>query len=112
MDYVFSRIAIAAEQVEDEIREIEENESISDFAPSQYYLDHYPNKPEFACAARLKEEVLKRMREAAKTLRRAEIYARRVEWLTSDDDGYDSFVVRTDNELAKLEASHGIERNE
>lgn len=112
MDYVFSRISIAAEQIEDEIRKIEENESVSDFAPSDYYLKHYPDKPEISCASRVKEEVLKRMREAVKTLRKAEIYARRVEWLTSADDGYESFILRTDEELKKLELSENKENRD
>lgn len=104
MDYIYSRIGIAADEVEEEIRKIEEDDSTEHFAPAKYYLDNYPGKPEFSCAARLKEEVLKRMRDAVKALRKAEIYARRVEWLTSDDDGYENFILRTDKELAEFDA--------
>jgi len=39
--------------------------------------------------------------EAVRALKIAEVYARRVEWLISDDDGYDSFLKRIDEDLAK-----------
>lgn len=112
MDYVYSRICTAAEDVEAAIRDIEEKTALDSFVPQEYYANKYPDRPEFKSAENLRAAVLKRMHDAAATLRKAEVYARRAEWLISDDDGYESFVVRTDNELAKLEASHGIERNE
>ena len=105
MDYAFSKINIAAEDVASYINDIEER-PIENFAPGEYYLEKYPDKPELSCAARVKEEVLKRLRDALMALRKAEVYARRVEWLESDDDGYEAFILRTDKELKKLYESN------
>jgi hypothetical protein len=43
------------------------------------------------------------MMNAYVALRVAEVYARRVEWMKSGDDGYDSFIERTDEDLEELE---------
>lgn len=47
-------------------------------------------------------EVIERFREAVTYLRLAELYAHRVDWLLSGDDGEDSFLRRLDEELKAL----------
>ena len=44
--------------------------------------------------------VIDRMSEAVMALRIAYIYAQRVDWLLSDDDGEESFLRRLDEDLA------------
>lgn len=44
-------------------------------------------------------EVVDRFREAVKALRIAQIYAQRIDYLVSGDDGEDSFMKRLDEEL-------------
>jgi hypothetical protein len=48
-------------------------------------------------------ETIARFREAVRFLRIAEIYAQRVDWLVSCDDGEDSFHKRLADDLAKVE---------
>jgi hypothetical protein len=57
----------------------------------------------------LTDAVIKRLRDALKCVRKAAIYAERVEWLTSGDDGYENFCMNTDEELADCEKHGGVE---
>ena len=43
------------------------------------------------------------MKEAVKALKIAQVYAQRVDWLFSGDDGEESFLSRLEEELKKLE---------
>lgn len=47
-------------------------------------------------------EVIARFREAVESLRAAQVYAHRCDWLLSDDDGEDSFICRLDHDLRML----------
>ncbi len=49
------------------------------------------------------KETLDEFRKAIKILRTAAIYAQRIDWLVSDDDGEESFHRRLKEELDKLE---------
>lgn len=44
-------------------------------------------------------EVVDRFREAVKLLRTAQVYAQRIDWLVSGDDGPESFLRRLEEEL-------------
>lgn len=46
--------------------------------------------------------VIARFREAVSALRRAEVYARRIDWLLSGDDGEGSFLRRLAEELEEI----------
>lgn len=94
MDYAFSRIHEATEQVKDYLSEVEKR-PLTDFEFDAKRMDMEPDY--------LKRRVVATLRKAAQGMRDAEIYARRVEWLMSDDDGYPEFVQRTKEELAKTE---------
>lgn len=48
-------------------------------------------------------EVIAEFRNAVKVLNQAYVYARRVDYLLSDDDGEESFLARLAEELSKLE---------
>ena len=48
------------------------------------------------------EETIAEFEHALKLLREAHIYAQRIDWLVSGDDGEDSFHIRLKFELAKL----------
>lgn len=48
------------------------------------------------------EETISLMREAVLQLRKASIYAQRVDWLLSDDDGEENFKKRLNSELSEL----------
>ena len=105
MDYIGFKMQEAIGQVAGEIARIEmmgRKEVADEFRPCDYYVKEHPDKKFLASPAGLRRETLKRLRAAEKAIRIASIYAIRVEWLTSCDDGYDNFILRTDDELEKL----------
>lgn len=50
-------------------------------------------------------EVIDKFREAERALRIAYVYAQRIDWLVSGDDGEEQFLQRLSRELAALEDS-------
>jgi len=94
MDYAYSRIYQAAMDVKEYLYDAEKSH------PSDYEFDagRAHMRPED-----LRKKVIQYMMNAYVALRVAEVYAKRVEWLKSDDDGYDSFIERTDEDLEELD---------
>lgn len=56
------------------------------------HINHYEYPP----------EVIEKFKEAVNILRRAQIYAHRIDWLLSGDDGEESFLRRLKEDLSKL----------
>lgn len=68
---------------------------------AEYLRKHHrtiPNQNEFS------EETLAEFKKAVHILKQAEIYAQRIDWLLSGDDGEESFHERLKKELGKLES--------
>ena len=99
MDYVYSKIYEAAQQVKEYRRDIAAR-SVEDFAFDAKRTSMTPEE--------LKTKVLQYLDNGVVKLREAEVYARRTEWLTSDDDGFDSFIERTDEDLAEVQRSLSV----
>jgi len=69
-----------------------------------YYTDEYYSKyPDEKYYAAYPIEIQEKMKDAIKILRTAAIYAHRIDWLLSGDDGEESFLERLKEELDKLE---------
>lgn len=82
-DYQQYKIGDIAAQIEEEIRE-------PGGGPPNGWLQ--PMKP----------ETIAKLKEAVQCLRLAEIYAQRVDWFFSGDDGEESFHKRLEEDLAAL----------
>jgi hypothetical protein len=54
------------------------------------------------CGRDLPDEVIAEFKKASKALKVAHVYAQRVDWLLSGDDGEESFFRRLKEDLAKL----------
>lgn len=52
------------------------------------------------------EGVVAKFREAIPILKRAYVYAQRIDWLVSGDDGENSFLKRLEHDLKQLEQQH------
>lgn len=66
---------------------------------AEYLRKHHstlPNQDEFS------KETLAEFKKAVHILKQAEIYAQRIDWLLSGDDGEESFHKRLKEELEKL----------
>jgi len=65
----------------------------------QEYSDKYPEEKYYITYP---AEIQAKFREAIEALKKAEIYAQRVDWYLSGDDGEESFLRRLDDDLNKL----------
>ena len=79
---------VVQDKVTGDVYRIREGETW-DYADGGYYPDYSP-------------ETLQEFRNAIHQLRKAAIYAQRVDWLISGDDGEDSFHRRLKEDLEKL----------
>lgn len=64
----------------------------------------YEKYPEDLNHYKYPDEVIEKFKEAVRILRMAQIYAHRVDWLLSGDDGQGSFLRRLQEELEKVKA--------
>lgn len=69
---------------------------------NHYRREFYSEYPEERTYPVESEEVQERMRHAIKALKIAKVYAQRVDWYLSGDDGEESFLERLDKELDNL----------
>ncbi len=65
--------------------------------------DWYEKYPEEKYFTKYSEATIAKFKEAARVLREAEVYANRLDWLLSGDDGEEAFLSRLDKDLAKLD---------
>ena len=61
--------------------------------------DWYKKYPEDLYHYKYPDEVIEKFKEAVKLLRRAEVYAHRIDYLLSDDDSEESFLRRLEEDL-------------
>lgn len=64
--------------------------------------DYYEKYPEEKLNYTYPEEIQEKMREAIKALKIAHVYAQRVDWYLSGDDGEESFLSRLEEELNEI----------
>ena len=65
--------------------------------------DWYEKYPEDLYHYKYPDEVIEKFKEGIKVLRIAAVYAQRIDWLLSGDDGEESFLERLKEELGELE---------
>ena len=76
-----------------------------------WQFERFTEHPEEAVNYAYPEPVLRRLEEAVYALKRAQIYAQRVDWLLSGDDGEESFEERLQKELAELDSKSKMGEN-
>jgi hypothetical protein len=64
--------------------------------------DWYKKYPEDLFHYKYPDKVIKEMKEGVEVLKRAQIYAQRIDWLLSGDDGEESFLRRLEEDLNNL----------
>ena len=107
MEYVGSRIAEAARYVREKLDCVQQAYKGGDFGDvvslnREYAVKYYGDRPEYKDEKSLCEGVIKRLKDAEIALKKAAIYAERIEWWTSGDDGADTLIARLDEELKEL----------
>ena len=61
--------------------------------------DWYERSPEDLYHYKYPDEVIEKFKEGVEILRKASIYAQRIDWLLSGDDGNESFLKRLEQEI-------------
>lgn len=62
----------------------------------------YEKYPEGLCHHKYNDDVIDRMKRGVLQLKMAYIYAQRIDWLLSGDDGEESFIERLKEDINKL----------
>jgi hypothetical protein len=103
-DYNQYKIGYIADQIEDTVfnngREKTREEIKNDWHNDEWYEKY----PEDLFHYKYPDEVIEKMKEAVKALKIAQVYAQRVDWLLSGDDGEESFLSRLEEDLKKIES--------
>ena len=64
--------------------------------------DWYEKYPEDLYYYKYPDEVIEKFKESLTILRQAAVYAQRIDWLLSGDDGEETFLKRLEKELSEL----------
>ena len=64
--------------------------------------DYYKKYPEELYHFKHSDEIIEKFKEAVDILRKAEVYAQRIDWYLSGDDGDETFIRRLKEDLEKL----------
>lgn len=89
--HIIEQIADSVEQlIRDNGKEIE--------YPAEYILGHWDSKYHYEYPP----EVIEKFKEGLDILRKAAIYAQRIDWLVSGDDAEETFLERLKEDLNKL----------
>jgi hypothetical protein len=68
--------------------------------------DWYERYPEDLHHYKYPDEVIEKFKDGITILKQAAIYAHRIDWLISGDDGNESFIERLQNDLMKLKGGN------
>ena len=104
-DYRQNQIDWIIEDIEEHLESMgKEKGDVND----PYMRDFYSKYPEARIYRVESEEVQERMRQAIRALKIAKVYAQRVDWYLSGDDGEESFINRLEQSLKELECNKEV----
>ena len=104
-DYNQRRIRYIADEIEQYIAKSGKPKTPRELKEEGYYRDRewYEKYPEDLNHYKYPDEVIAEFKKGYEILRKAEIYAQRMDWLLACDDGNESFLQRLKGELLHLE---------
>ena len=95
-DYNQYRINDIADSIERELNRQGKEKPKDELYGDKEYYEKYPDEKYYYTYPEIVQE---KMREAIKQLKIAAIYAQRVDWFLSGDDGEESFIERLSEDL-------------
>lgn len=98
-DYKQYIIGQIADDIQQEIEKSGRAKTKKELEQEFYYSEDKPDPNHY----RYPDEVLMKFIEAVRLLRKAEIYAHRIDWLLSGDDGEEQFLRRLNQDLNEQE---------
>ena len=98
-------IRYIADEVEQEIAKSGKPKSKRELKEEGWYRDSlwYEKYPEDLNHYKLRDDVIEEFKKGYEMLRKAEIYAQRIDWYLAGDDGEESFMERLKQDLDALE---------
>ena len=99
-DYNQYRIREIWEYIQEELDRQGKEKPKDEIYGDEEYFERYPDEK---CYDTYPKIVQEKMREAVKQLKIAAVYAQRVDWFLSGDDGEESFIERLAEDLKALE---------
>ena len=112
-DYNQRRIREIAEHVEHEIAISGKPKSQRELKDESWRNDNWYKKyPEDLNHHQLRDEIMAEFKNAYEILRKAEIYAQRIDWYLAGDEGEDSFLERLEEELDILNFELSVKKFE
>ena len=102
-DYNQYKIGYIADQIEETVVKNGVEKTPEEIKNDWHNDEWYEKYPEDKFHYKYPDEVIEKMKEAVKALKIAQVYAQRVDWLLSGDDGEESFLSRLEEDLKKLE---------
>ena len=102
-EYNQYKIGYIADQIEETVIKNGVEKTPEEIKDDWHNDEWYEKYPEDKFHYKYPDEVIEKMKEAVNALKIAQIYAQRVDWLLSGDDGEESFLSRLEDELKKLE---------
>lgn len=104
-DYNQSKIRNMINSIEELINNngrVKTEQELKDGAWTSDYKEYYEKYPEEKYFHKYPDEVIEEFKKAITNLEIAYIYAQRIDWLVSGDDGEESFIKRLNEDLNKL----------
>ncbi len=98
------KIGYIADQIEHEIEKNGRKKTTEELKDESWRdAEWYETYPEDEYNHAYPAEIIEKFKEAVKALRVAQVYAQRVDWLLSGDDGEEAFLKRLQQELEELQ---------
>jgi len=98
-DYNQYKIGYMVDQIEQVIENSGKEKTPEQIKDEWRNDEWYEKYPEDKFHYTYPDEVIEKMKEGVKALKIAQIYAQRIDWLLSGDDGEESFLNRLEEEL-------------
>ena len=99
-EYTQHSILEIVDEIERELNSQGKEKPKSELYSTEEFYQRYPEEKYYYTHP---EEIQEKFREGIKALKKAYIFAQRIDWYLSGDDGEDSFLKRLEEELNKLE---------
>jgi predicted house-cleaning noncanonical NTP pyrophosphatase (MazG superfamily) len=101
-DYDQYKIGYMADSIESLIEKNGRKKTMEELKDENWRgSDWYEKYPEDLCHYKYPDEVIEEFKKGVELLKLAQIYAHRIDWLVSGDDGNESFLKRLKEDLNK-----------
>ena len=101
-DYNQYKIGYIADQIDEVIVKNGLEKTPEELKNNWIDPEWYKKYPEDLFHYKYPDDVIEKMKEGVEILKKAEIYAQRIDWLLSGDDGEENFLSRLEKDLNNL----------